>query len=195
LNIVPTGVLFMTKSPEEMRKKMLADLKEKIGRTQEECQELLKAQGLTKHGEMMKFLKGELGISHGYANQIALAAIGRTSGSSDDLVETQYSGPKAALRPIYEALIKLVRGFGGDIEISPKLAYVSLRRSKQFAIVQPSTATRLDVGIQLKGVAPTARLEPSGSFNAMVSHRVRITSAKDIDAELKKWLKQAYDAA
>jgi hypothetical protein len=185
----------MAKSPEQIRKEIIANLKEKIGRTQEECQELLRAKGLTKHGEMMKFLKGELGVSHGYANQIALAAIGRTMPGSDDLVEVQYSGAKAGLRPIYERLIELVRGFGSDVEIAPKLAYVSLRRSKQFAILQPSTATRLDVGIQLKGVAPTARLEASGSFNAMVSHRVRLTSAKEIDSELKRWLKQAYDAA
>ena len=77
----------------------------------------------------------------------------------------------------------------------PKKAYVSLRRSKQFAIVQPSAATRLDIGIQLKGTPTTDRLEASGSFNAMVSHRVRLSSAKGIDAELKAWLKKAYDAA
>ncbi len=80
-------------------------------------------------------------------------------------------------------------------ERSPKKGYVSYRRSKQFVLVQPSTATRIDVGIQLKGVAPTARLEASGSFNAMVSHRVRIESLADIDAELRGWLKQAYEGA
>jgi len=50
-----------------------------------------------------------------------------------------------------------------------KKGYLSIRRSKQFAIIQPSTATRVDVGIQLKGVEPTGRLEPSGGFNAMLS--------------------------
>jgi hypothetical protein len=76
-----------------------------------------------------------------------------------------------------------------------KKTYVSLRRSKQFALVQPPTKTRVDVGINLKGVAPAGRLEASGSFNSMVSHRVRIESVKDVDKELVAWLKQAYESA
>ena len=79
--------------------------------------------------------------------------------------------------------------------MSPKKAYVSLRRSKQFAIVQPSTATRVDLGLNLKGNDATDRLEASGSFNAMVSHRVRLGSKKDVDAELKGWLKEAFERA
>ena len=71
---------------------------------------------------------------------------------------------------------------------------MSLRRKKQFAIVQPSTATRLDVGINLKGTPATERLEASGSFNAMVSHRVRVTSPSDVDPELIGWLRRAYEA-
>jgi predicted transport protein len=97
--------------------------------------------------------------------------------------------------PIYDALVKAISGFGDDVEFAPKKAYVSVRRSKQFAIIQPSTATRLDLGINLKGTPATDRLETSGSFNAMVSHRVRLGNAKDVDTEVKKWLKAAYDAA
>ena len=84
---------------------------------------------------------------------------------------------------------------GDDVGIAPKKAYVSLRRNKQFAIIQPSTKSRIDVGINLKGVEPEGRLEKSGSFNAMVSHRVRITSPKEVDAELEHWLKSAYEDA
>jgi len=103
--------MLMEKSPEVIRKQMIAGLKEQNRRTQQKCQELHRAQGLTKHGEMMKFLKGELGISHGYANQIALEAIGRSMPGSDDLVEAQYSRAKAGLRALYESLVALVRGF------------------------------------------------------------------------------------
>jgi predicted transport protein len=110
-------------------------------------------------------------------------------------VDQQYAGTKAALRPIYEKLLGAIKAFGKDIEVSPKKAYVSLRRGKQFAIIQPSTATRLDVGINLKGTEPTERLELSGSFNAMVTHRVRVTALGDVDKELLAWLKKAYEAS
>ena len=81
------------------------------------------------------------------------------------------------------------------MELAPKKAYVSLRRRKQFGCLQPSTATRFDVGINLKGVAPAGRLEASGSFNAMVSHRVRVSDVNEVDDELIGWLRQAYDQA
>ena len=99
-------------------------------------------------------------------------------------------------RPDVDAIyMKAVQGFGADLEVAPKKGYVSLRRKKQFALVQPSTKTRLDLGINLKGKPPAGRLEASGSFNAMVSHRVRLESAKDVDAEVVGWLKEAFDAA
>jgi Domain of unknown function (DUF5655) len=99
------------------------------------------------------------------------------------------------LRPVYDQLLAKIQGFGKDVEVSPKKAYVSLRRNKQFAILQPPTATRLDVGINLKSAEPTGRLEASGSFNAMVSHRVRLSKPAEINKELLGWLKKAYDAS
>jgi len=73
--------------------------------------------------------------------------------------------------------------------------YVSLRRNKQFAIVQPSTRTRVDLGINLKGEPAAGRLEKSGSFNAMVSHRVRLEKPADVDKQVKAWLKMAWTEA
>ncbi|HEX8831357.1 MAG TPA: DUF5655 domain-containing protein [Longimicrobium sp.] len=88
-----------------------------------------------------------------------------------------------------------VRGFVRVVEVAPKKAYVSLRRTKQFALVQPSTATRVDVGLNLKETRASGRLEHSGSFSEMVSHRVRVGSVEEVDAELVAWLRAAYDAA
>jgi hypothetical protein len=99
------------------------------------------------------------------------------------------------LKPFYDKLIAIVTKFGPDVEIAPKKAYVSLRRKKQFGLLQPSTSDRLDMGLILKGVKPTGRLEASGSFNAMFTHRVRISRLTDVDPEVKRWLKQAYDEA
>jgi hypothetical protein len=177
---------------------MIANLPAKTGKSLPEWLAVIRASKRTRHGEIVKLLKEEHGVTHGYANQIALQALRPADApdpGSDGLVDAQYAGTKAPLRPIYDALVVLVRKLGNDVEIAPKKGYVSLRRSKQFALIQPSTATRVDVGITLKGQAPTARLEASGSFNAMVSHRVRVSSLGNVDAELAGWLRRAYDAA
>lgn len=137
-------------------------------------------------------------LSYGYANLVALTMLDRQSAApagEDDLVTQQYAGAKANLRPVYDALIEQIHSFGEDVEIAPKKAYVSVRRNRQFAILQPSTVSRLGVGINLKGSATTERLEASGSFNSMVSHRVRVASLAEIDSELVEWLRLAYSLA
>jgi hypothetical protein len=189
----------MAKSPEEMLDSMIKNLHEKTGKTLSDWITITRKTGLAKHGEIVKHLKGEYGMGHGYANLVAQKSLEEASGGpppeGDDLVEAQYAGGKAPLKPIYEAILSGVKKFGGDVEIAPKKTYVSLRRSKQFALIQPSTATRIDVGINLKGVEPAGRLEASGSFNAMVSHRVRVGQPAEVNAELLGWLKRAYEAA
>jgi predicted transport protein len=189
----------MSQSPEAALQSMIDNLAAKTGKPLAEWVKLVKKSGLARHGEIVAMLKQDHGITHGYANLVAHQALGSDAVSvakgGTDLVADQYGGTKAALRPIYDLLAKKVLAFGKDVELSPKKAYVSLRRSKQFGLVQPSTATRVDVGLNLKGVAPKGRLEASGSFNAMCTHRVRLESPKDVDAELVGWLKQAYDRA
>jgi hypothetical protein len=175
---------------------MVANLEAKTGKPMAAWVKLVQAEKLGKHGEMVSFLKTKHGLGHGYANLVAHSVAGGGSLSrGDDPVAEQYAGAKAVLRPIYDAVIAAVQKFGPDVEVAPKKANVSLRRNKQFALVQPSTATRFDVGLNLKGVPPSGRLEASGSFNAMVSHRVRLDSVKGVDKELIGWLKQAYDQA
>ncbi len=70
----------------------------------------------------------------------------------------------------YDKLMHAIAKFGNDVEVSPKKAYVSLRRKKQFAIIQPSTKTRMDVGLNIKGVKPAGKVEAAGSWNAMCTH-------------------------
>ncbi len=189
----------MPTSPEEQTANMIASLREKTGRSLDEWLPLCRGSGKAKHGELVAWLKGEHGITHGYANLIAHGTLKSDAGSriaaGDDLVSEMFAGDKAAMRPIFDALMKAIATFGADIERAPKKGYLSLRRSTQFATLHPSTKTRFDVGIKLKGVTPTARLEAAGSWNAMVTHRVRLKSVEQVDAELIGWLRSAYDAA
>ncbi len=189
----------MTKSAAEMEASMIAGFREKTGKTIEQWLAVAKKSGAEKHGALLTLLKSEHGLTHGYANMVALKHFRTDAGSmaesGTDLVAAQYAGDKAALKPVHDALARLIEGFGDDVEFAPKKAYVSVRRTKQFAIIQPSTKSRLDLGINLKGTAPKGRLEPSGSFNAMVTHRVRLESPAQVDAEIAGWLKAAYALA
>ncbi len=183
----------MAKSPEEMAAKMIENLETKTGRNLAQWLEITRPSGIEKHGALVAFLKKEHGVTHGFANLIAHKTFedGSAPASGDDLVNAQYDGAKAALRPIYDRLVAAAGKLGDDVEVSPKKTCVSLRRNKQFALVQASTKTRIDVGLNLKGVEPTERLELAGG---MCSHRVRVTAADQVDGELLGWLEQAYQA-
>lgn len=181
----------MAKSPEELAQTMIDNLPEKTGKSLPEWQKLVAASGAAKHGEIMKLLKGEHGVTHGFANLIAQKCIGNLDVSEEDLVANQYKG-KEGLKPIHDAVVDFVKGFGSELEIAPKKTSVSLRRKKQFALIQPSTKTRIDLGINLKGVEPEGRLEKMGG---MCTHKVRLTDVSEFDAEVKAWLEQAFDKA
>ncbi len=187
----------MGKTPEQMAAAMIANLAEKTGKDLKQWLAVVGNFGEERHGEIVKRLKSEHGLTHGYANLVAHSFRQGAAGPPDDtrLVDSQYSGAKASLRPIYEKIASTVEAFGQDVVIAPKKTYVSLRRNKQFGLVQPSTRTRVDVGINLPGQTSTSRLEASGSFNAMVSHRVRLNDVNQVDAELIEWLRNAYEAS
>ena len=94
--------------------------------------------------------------------------------------------------PIYQTLVERLLSFGNDVKISPKKDSVSFIRKRQFALIRPATKTRIDLGLKLKGKPLTDRLENSGPFSAMCTHRVQITSLEEIDQELNNWLEEAY---
>lgn len=181
-----------------MEDTMIKNLEEKTGKKFSEWLDIVKKSKLEKHGDVLKLLKEKHGLTHGYANLVAHRAKGSDAGSAvaggEDLVGQQYTG-KENLKPLYDKLVAGISKFGNDIELAPKKGYVSVRRKKQFALIQPSTKTRLDIGLNLKGVSPAGRLEASGSFSAMCTHRVKVETEKEIDKEVLQWLKQAYENA
>jgi predicted transport protein len=189
----------MADKADEATQNMIKNLEEKYGKSLDEWIAVVNASGLEKPGQQVSYLKAKHGMTHGYANLVVQMgkrqAMADASDGELDLVANQYAGDKAALRPIYDAIIAKVNQFGKDVEVSPKRTYVSLRRNRQFALIQPSTKTRVDVGLNLKDVEPQGNLEAAGSFNAMCTHRMRLESKADVTDELVGWLKAAYDAA
>lgn len=154
---------------------------------------VIRASGLNRHGEIVTMLKGEYGMSHGAANRVALIAIDSlvpTSDSTDPEVWL-YAGKKGALIPIHTRLMESVNRLGPDVEVAPKKGYLSLRRRKQFAMIQPA-ARHIDLGLVLPGRPVEVRLESAATFNALFTHRVRVRSVDEVDLELEGWLRDAY---
>ena len=172
---------------------MINNMPEKTGKSLEEWKKVLKAKNFEKHGIAVKFLKEEHGVTHGFANSI-VSLSKEDKSSSDDLVNTQYKG-KEALLPIHDAIVTLTKSFGSDVTIVPKKTTVSIIRKKQFALIKPATKSRVDLGLKFKDKPTTSRLENSGPFGSMCTHRVRLSDVSEIDSELKNWLMEAYEAA
>lgn len=175
----------------------LDNIKAKTGLTPADFKRLAKEKGLTKASEVVAWLKQDYGLGYGHAG-----AIWRVIGHADDVKASDgdrlgklFAGDKAQWRKGYDALEAKIRKFGTDVEIAPNMTYINLvRGTKKFGIVQVAVE-RLDIGIKLKGVAPTDRFETAGKWNAMVTHRVRISEPKQIDKDIVAWLKRAYEAA
>jgi hypothetical protein len=175
----------------------LTNIEKKTGKTLAELTRLVKGSGHTKHGAIRDWLKQELGLGHGDANtlvHVALQSAAGVSGEAEDegaATERIYTGPKAGLRPVHDAVMTAVRALG-PFEIAPKKTYLSLRRKKQFAMVGPATNTRVEVGLNMKGVPGTTRLEalPAGG---MCQYKVKLARADEVDAELIGWIRRAYD--
>ena len=175
----------------------IANIEKITGKKLDEWITIVNKSGFEKHGELVSFLKDKHGFTHGNANTIVHYAKQSHAGAaenSDDLISEQYKD-KAELRKWYEKIMNEVKKFGADVEVSPKKAYVSLRRKKQFAIIQPSTKTRLDVGLNIKGVGPSGNVEAAGSWNAMCTHRIKLEDEKAVNKDLIAWIKNAYDQA
>jgi predicted transport protein len=179
----------------------LANIVKRTGKSIPELTAIVKGSGLSKHGELVAMLKSTLGMGHGDANTLVhtvLKSDGQSAAaaqgiSAEQVLDGLYIGPKEVLRPIHDKLIVAMRKFG-DFEEAPKKTYVSYRRKKQFAMIGPATTTRVEVGLNMKGVEATDRLQqlPAGQ---MCNYKVKLTDAKEVDAELIAWIKTAYEAA
>ncbi len=179
----------------------LKNIETRTGKSLKELYKFIRTSGLTRHGEIRNMLKRELGMGHGDANTLVHvyfkseqeATSPTTASASVDVLDGIYSDKKAHLRPIHDKLMSAINQFG-SFEIAPKKSYVSLRRNKQFAMIGPATQTQIEIGLNVKGLKPTARLiaVPAGG---MCQYKVRIASVDAVDTELIDWIRQAFDSA
>jgi len=170
---------------------MIENMPEKTKKSLDEWKLILKEKSFEKHSEGVKFLKTKHNVTHGFANTIVTLSKDE-SNSEEDLIENQYEG-KENLLPIYNELIEFVKSLGSDVTITPKKGSVSIIRKRQFILIKPATKTRIDLGFKLKDKPTTERLENSGPFGTMCTHRVKLSDKNEVNNELKIWIKEAYE--
>jgi hypothetical protein len=181
-------------TPDEGIAAQIRNIEARYGKPMPDWFALIAASGLAKHTEVVAMLKADHGMTHGVAHRVSLLArqAAAPAPASADLADALYSGKKAGLRPLHDQLMTVIGALGPDVSTAAKKGYLSIRRKKQFAMIQPSAAGRLDVGLILPATPAAGRLETAGSFNALFTHRVRVTSPDDIGTALTGWLHAAY---
>jgi hypothetical protein len=202
---VPTAKSLYSVHPGvEMTTKWVASLKEKTGRSLDEWLKFVKKHGPATEKERREWLKTEHGLPTNSAWWIAERAEGKGEELGDpeaylraaeQYVDGMYAGPKAALRPIYNALLKLGLGLGKEVKACPCQTIVPLYRKHVFAQIKPTTQTRIDLGFALGARPAEGRLIDTGGFakKDRITHRIPISSLAEIDDEVKQWLRTAFE--
>jgi Domain of unknown function (DUF5655)/Domain of unknown function (DUF4287) len=184
--------------------KWIIDLPAKTGRSLDQWLELTKKSGPPSEKERREWLKNEHKLGTNAASWIAERLEGKdTEEDSPEAylkiaaawAEAQYAGPRAALRPLYEQLLKLGFSMGKDVKACPCKTMVPLYRNHVFAQIKPSTNTRIDFGLALGNAKAPKRLINTGGYEKKdrITHRIEVKSKADVDDELRKWLKKAYE--
>ncbi len=187
-----------------MIQRWVAELPAKTGRSLEQWITVVKKEGPATEKERRDWLKERHGFGTNAAWWIAERAEGKGWEDSDPeaylkaaegYVEAMFAGSKAGLRPIYDALLQLGLSMGDDVKACPCQTIVPLYRQHVFAQIKPATRTRIDFGFALHDTKATGRLIDTGGFakKDRITHRIEIKSLADIDTEVKRWLKKAYE--
>jgi len=189
-----------------MVQKWIAELKEQTGRSLDEWMAFVKKEGPKDEKSQREWLKIQHRLGTNAAWWIAARVAGKESdedspekylAAAPEYVEKQYAGQKEALRPIYDELLKFGKSIGSDMKACPCLTMVPLYRNHVFAQIKPTTNTRVDFGLALthyKGKLPKRLVDTGGlAKKDRITHRIEITDMKQIDTDVKKWLKTAYD--
>jgi Domain of unknown function (DUF5655)/Domain of unknown function (DUF4287) len=189
----------MPRTPGDMRAAIIGNLLEKTGRSIGQWAEVVRSKAPAgSRKERVAWLQREHSLGHVQASMVVDWVDRPEMFDEPDpatLVESMLKG-KEAVHPILTRLSSVIEDLGDDVKAEPRRTYIAFARIRQFALLQPSTATRLDVGLVLPGAAETQRLRPAGSFGSgRISHRVTLAHEDEIDSELIGWLRDAYDVA
>jgi hypothetical protein len=187
----------MGKTPDDMMSAVAASLAARTGRSLDEWIALVTSSGIDPLDQ--NAVRGWLRSQHGVPqnSQWAIAdAAARAAGwvrpSVADYVDRQYSGPKAGLRPIYDALAAAIGELGGDVTIEGRGTYTPFVRGRQFAAVAAATSDRVDLGLRFTDPPAADRLQ-AAKAPGQATHKLSLRSVDDIDDEVLRLLRVAYE--
>jgi hypothetical protein len=183
------------RSWQEQRERDIELLLQRTGAGLEHWNRRVREGGFADEGSLRAWLSGE-GVT-GYPQMLlVMERFGYPdylTATADALIEGQYAD-RPGLRPILDAVLARLPRIG-DVTVQARKTYVALLTPKRtFAAVQPTTKTRVDLGLRLAGVHPTDRLQPAPNFGqSSVTMKIGLGSPEDIDDKVGDWLKQAYN--
>jgi Domain of unknown function (DUF5655) len=109
-----------------------------------------------------------------------------------EYIDSQYAGPKAALRPIYDALAAAAAEFGDDVSIEGRGSYTPFVRGRQFAAIAAVTRDQVDLGLRFTEPPPDSRLQPA-SGPGQATHKIALRSVAEVDGQVLQLLRLAYE--
>lgn len=182
-------------SPADMMAAVAASMKERTGRTLDEWVELVEASGVDPLDQkaVRAWLRDAHGVKQNSQWTIADAAARRAGWvepTLEEYVDSQYTGRKAALRPVYDRIAVLALGLGEDVRVEGRSTYVPFVRGRQFAAVQ-ALANRVDLGLRFTDAPASDRLTPGGPGQA--THKVSLTGTDEVDGAVEALLRAAYE--
>ena len=188
-----------------MMRKWADELPAKTGRTLDQWAEVVRQTGLEERRDRIAWLKSTHKLGTNTAWHIADYAADAATWDGDpanylrqaaEYAEAMFAGPKAALRPIFDRLVKEARKLGKDVKVCPCKTIVPFYRARVFAEVKPATRTRVELSFALGDAPFTGKLRPNprAKGNDRLKHQIALATAADIDAEVLGWLTAAYEA-
>lgn len=159
--------------------------------------------GETEARARVRWLQTACGLGRDTARVIVAQARGgdaepdaTASDAPVDALARLFSGPRAALRPVADAVLAAAAALGPDVVITPGATIVPIRRRHVFAQIRPASRTRVDVGLALRahpGPLPDRLVDTGGAAKGdRITHRIAIASVDAVDDEVRAWLSVAY---
>ena len=183
-------------SPADMMTSVTGSMKERTGKSLEEWIAAVQSAGIDPLDQkaVRNWLKdqGVLQNTQWAIADAAARAAGWERPSVEGYIESQYQGEKAVLLPIFDALREIIDGLGEDVSVEGRGGYTPFVRKRQFAAIQASTKTRVDLGLRFKQ-APESALLSTASLPGQSTHKLGLSSVDDITDEVADLIRVAYE--